>query len=172
MKVNRRVVFSIIRITFLLLVVFCVAKHYDDQCKIYENKMFEAMEERDQANYESVNLKNQISILEYKLSTNSEDYNSTSEELNAALAEVAWHEERWDILVKQKSGTTFSVNSTSGEKHFVLLSSYIGDSKAGVYHISNCDLLKAINNDDKIDLGSNIFSIRGTYKPCAWCLPK
>lgn len=165
-KVNRRIVFSVIRITALLLIVGCVAKYYDNQCTIYKDKMFDAMEERDQANFESVNLKSQISILEYKLSNNSEDFNNTSEELDAALAEVAWHEERWNILVNQKNN--FYTRTTDLSRRSI--SHYVGDSSTMVYHTSGCDLLDVIDDDDKVSVELTRFSGVQGYTKCSWCL--
>lgn len=183
MDLKKKIIYSIIRISVLLLIVGCVSNYYKNECEIYKDKMFEAMEERDNTKDEIADLRAQLGFVERELSSE-EEYTGelellvdrvkykSSEELNAAMEEIAWHEERWDTLVKQKNGTNFSVRSNSGTSHFVMLSSYIGDQTANVYHISSCDLLEAINDDDKIDLGNSIFSIRSDYKPCAWCLSK
>lgn len=166
MDIKKKIIYSIIRISILLLIVGCVSSYYKNECEIYKEKMYEAMEERDNAKIEAYNFKNQKNLLEYELSCNRSNYSDVSNELNEALEQIDWHEERWNTLVAQKNN--FFTRTTDLPRRSI--SHYVGDSSTMVYHTSGCDLLDVIDEDDKVAVELTRFSGVQGYTKCSWCL--
>lgn len=176
LKINKKYLYAFIRLAFLAVIVGSISFYYNNQCNYYKDKMLEAMEARDQAELDNFDLRTQVEYLEYELSNKEENYSDlklkldqekyqASEELNAALDEIAWHEDRWDTLVAQKNGML----AQKGTFHYWGSSNYIGDTYARVYHKSDCDYLDVIDDDNKVVIEARLFSHVDGYIKCKWC---